>query len=70
MTQTTEQLKQQFINMEKLKIPKFSCGRYRIGFGGNLYWLDSEGELEFIEASPKPQPRRRSPEWMKANEQA
>lgn len=65
MTQTTEQLKQQFADMEKLEIPKFPCGRYRIGFGGNLYWLDSEGELELIGETPRPSPRRCIPEWMK-----
>ena len=67
--QTTEQLKQQFTDMEKLEIPKFPCGRYRIGFGGNLYWLSSDGELEFIETIPKPQTRRYIPEWIKVNEQ-
>jgi hypothetical protein len=46
--QTTEQLKQQFIDMEKLEIPKFPCGRYRVGFGGNLYYLDRDGGLELI----------------------
>lgn len=45
---TTEQLKQQFTDMEKLEIPKFSCGRYRIGFGGNVYWLYSTGDIEII----------------------
>lgn len=65
MKLTTEQLKTQYTEMEKLEIPKYPCGRYQIGFGGNMYWLDSEGELEFIEASPKPQPRRHTPEWMK-----
>lgn len=68
LMQTTEQLKQQFAEMEKLEVPKFSCGRYRIGFGGNVYWLDSEGGLEFIETIPKSQPRRHIPEWMKVNE--
>lgn len=65
MKLTTEQLKNQYTEMERLEVPKFPCGRYRIVFSGNVYWLNSEGELEFIETTPKPQPRRYIPEWMK-----
>jgi hypothetical protein len=56
-----ELLRQKYAHMESLGVPKFPCGRYKIGFGRGLYWLDKDGSLELILKSAEPKKR---PEWM------
>lgn len=48
MKLTAEQLKNQYAEMEKLKILKFQCGRYRIATKEGVYWLSKDGSLELI----------------------
>lgn len=44
----TEQLKNQYAEMEKLEVLKYPCGKYRIATKGGVYWLNKDGSLELI----------------------